>query len=221
VPNANYVAFEEFMMPILETMHDEQDASEKLPDKDDRVVWTPSSMIDRLGKEIDNEESVYYWCHKNKIPVYCPAITDGSVGDMLYFHSWKRSGFVLDITKDIRGINDLAVKSKASGMVIVGGGIVKHHICNANLMRNGANFSVFINTSHAFDGSDGGAPPDEAISWGKIRLDATPVKVCGDATIVFPLVVSQTFAKGGPKTPLRTKEQRVAEEGKAAAEEGK
>jgi deoxyhypusine synthase len=43
--------------------------------------------------------------------------------------------------------------------IIVGGGLVKHHICNANLMRNGANFSVFINTSHAFDGSDGGAPP--------------------------------------------------------------
>jgi len=31
-------------------------------------------------------------------------------------------------------------------MLILGGGVVKHHICNANLMRNGADFSVFINT---------------------------------------------------------------------------
>ena len=28
------------------------------------VVWTPSKMIARLGKEIDNRDSVYYWCYK-------------------------------------------------------------------------------------------------------------------------------------------------------------
>ncbi|GFH07557.1 deoxyhypusine synthase, partial [Haematococcus lacustris] len=28
-----------------------------------------------------------------------------------------------------------------------------------------------------FDGSDSGARPDEAVSWGKIRLEAKPVKV--------------------------------------------
>ena len=33
------------------------------------------------------------------------------------------------------------------------------------------------------------------VSWGKIRINAKPVKVCADATIVFPLIVSQTFAK--------------------------
>lgn len=31
-------------------------------------------------------------------------------------------------------------------MIIVGGGLVKHHVCNANLMRNGADYAVFINT---------------------------------------------------------------------------
>lgn len=62
-------------------------------------------------------------------------------------------------------------------MLILGGGLVKHHICNANLMRNGADFSVFINTGLSFDGSDAGAPPDEAVSWGKIKIDAKPVKV--------------------------------------------
>ncbi len=62
-------------------------------------------------------------------------------------------------------------------------------------MRNGANFSVYINTGHEFDGSDSGASPDEAVSWGKIRVDAKPVKVSVDASIVFPLIVSQTFVK--------------------------
>ena len=43
--------------------------------------------------------------------------------------------------------------------------------------RNGADFSVFLNTASEFDGSDSGAKPDEALSWGKIRKEATPVKV--------------------------------------------
>jgi deoxyhypusine synthase len=101
-------------------------------------------------------------------------------------------------------------------MIILGGGVVKHHTCNANLMRNGANFSVFINTGQAFDGSDSGAPPDEAISWGKIKIDASPVKLYSDASLVFPLIVSQTFALDGPKVPLKTKET----EPKEAAAEG-
>merc|ERR1712087_720342 len=125
-------------------------------------VWSPSTMIDRLGKEIDDETSFCYWAHKNKIPIFCPAITDGSIGDMLYFWSYKAPPdlpFVVDIVQDIKRINDEAVSSKKSGMIILGGGLVKHHVCNANLMRNGADFSVFINTAQEFDGSDAGARP--------------------------------------------------------------
>lgn len=60
-------------------------------------------------------------------------------------------------------------------------------------------FIIFIILSavlgQEFDGSDSGASPDEAVSWGKIKIDAKPVKVCADATLVFPLIVSQTFYK--------------------------
>ena len=79
-------------------------------------------------------------------------------------------------------------------MLVLGGGVAKHHINNANLMRNGADFAVIVSTAQEFDGSDSGARPDEAVSWGKIRADAKPVKVYADATIVFPLMVAQTFA---------------------------
>ena len=98
---------------------------------------------------------------QNNIPVYCPAITDGSIGDMVYFHSFKQEHqLVLDIVSDIKRINNEAVFAKKTGMVILGGGVVKHHICNANLMRNGADYSVFINTGQEFDGSDSGARYD-------------------------------------------------------------
>ena len=212
VPNNNYCKFEDWIGPLIDKLHDEQEEkldqfySERYNKKKDYMeqedmkknwncYWTPSEFVKRLGQEINNTDSVLFWAAKNDIPIFCPALTDGSVGDMLYFHSYKRPGFVLDISRDIRAINDLAIQSHATGMIILGGGLVKHHTCNANLMRNGADFSVYINTGQEFDGSDAGAAPDEAISWGKIRITADPVKVCADATIVFPLIVSQTFAK--------------------------
>ena len=34
-----------------------------------------------------------------------------------------------------------------------------------------------MNTGQEFDGSDSGARPDEAVSWGKIKMTASPVKV--------------------------------------------
>jgi deoxyhypusine synthase len=84
-------------------------------------------------------------------------------------------------------------------MIILGGGVIKHHICNANLMRNGADYSVFINTAQEFDGSDAGAKPDEAISWGKIALDAKPVKVYAECSLVVPILVGETFVRNFDK----------------------
>ena len=34
---------------------------------------------------------------QNNIPVYSPALTDGSLGDMLYFHSYRNPGLIVDI----------------------------------------------------------------------------------------------------------------------------
>jgi len=187
VPNNNYVKFEDWLMPKLDILLEEQER--------DKVVWTPSKIIHRLGLEIDNPESIYYWTSKNNIPVFSPALTDGSLGDMLFFHSFKKPGLIVDILGDLRHLNKLAMRSVNTGMIILGGGLIKHHICNANLMRNGADFSLFVNTSSEFDGSDSGARPDEAISWGKIRKDATPVKIYGETSLIFPLLVSETFAR--------------------------
>jgi deoxyhypusine synthase len=36
---------------------------------------------------------------QNGIPIYCPAITDGSLGDMIYFHSFRNPGLVIDIVE--------------------------------------------------------------------------------------------------------------------------
>ncbi|KAL1996667.1 hypothetical protein VTN49DRAFT_7532 [Thermomyces lanuginosus] len=203
VPNNNYCAFEDWVLPILDKMLEEQEASKEKArasgDPEDEVVWTPSKIIHRLGKEIDNEDSVLYWAYKNDIPIFCPALTDGSLGDMMYFHTYRSSPkrLVVDIVEDLRKLNTMSVRAKRAGMIILGGGLIKHHIANACLMRNGAESAVYINTAQEFDGSDAGARPDEAVSWGKIKANADSVKVYAEATIVFPLIVAATFAQAG------------------------
>ncbi|CAD6885058.1 unnamed protein product [Tilletia laevis] len=200
VPNDNYCKFEDWVIPILDKMRAEQG-------DDVAHVWSPSTVIERLGREIDDERSVLYWASKNDIPVFCPALTDGSLGDMLYFHSYKTPNLTIDLVRDIRRINDLSVKAAKAGMIILGGGVCKHQIANAMLFRNGADWAVYVNTGQEFDGSDAGARPDEAVSWGKIRADAQAVKVCADATLVFPLLVAATYGKFHWEAQRAAKEQ--------------
>jgi deoxyhypusine synthase len=147
VPNHNYSLLEAWFVKLVQEMHAEQKAS------NNTKFFTPSEITWRMGKKLDDEnhpnkeESIYYWCYKNNIAVFCPAFTDGALGDIMYFDSYRDSGFICDINADLRKINDIAMKAKKSGQIIIGGGVVKHHINNANLMRNGANFSVLMNTA--------------------------------------------------------------------------
>ena len=92
---------------------------------------------------------------------------------------WDANPIIDTFWTDIRAMNGEAVHAspRKTGIIILGGGLPKHHICNANMMRNGADYAVFINTAQEFDGSDSGAHPDEAVSWGKIRGSAKTVKV--------------------------------------------
>ena len=180
--------FQAVINKILEEIYDEQ--------KRTGEIISVSEFIKILGKEINNKDSILYWCWKNDIKVYCPAITDGSTGDMVHFFMYKNPDLKMDIFKDIHDLNEYTTTRKKTGIIILGKGIMKHHICNANLMRNGADYAVYINTGEEWDGADSNARPDEAVSWGKIQQNkGEAIKVFGDATIFFPLLVAKTFAK--------------------------
>ncbi|MFZ5955207.1 MAG: deoxyhypusine synthase [Nanoarchaeota archaeon] len=179
VPNSRYIAFENFVLPILEKYKDQ--------------TLNPSTLIHILGKEINNKDSIYYWAQKNNIFVHCPAIMDGSLGDMIYFFKNKHPEFKIEVSEDTIELNNSTLGKNKTGMIILGAGIIKHSICNANLYRNGADYAVFFNNAIEEDGSDAGARPDEAVSWGKIKTKGESIKVFGDITINFPLVVARSF----------------------------
>jgi len=188
IPNSRYCKFEDFLIPILEKIYNEQ--------KETGKIISVSEFIKLLGKEINNEQSIYYWCYKNNIDVYCPAITDGSIGDMIHFFMYKHPDFKIDIVQDIHKLNEYTITQNKTGIILLGGGIMKHHILNSNMMRNGADYSVYVNTGEEWDGADSNARPDEAVSWGKLSSNSkecNSIKVFGDATILFPLIVAKCF----------------------------
>lgn len=187
-PNERYIWFEQFFQPILKELHEEQRATDR--------VFSPSEIIDFMGHKIQHSESIYYWAHKNSIPVFCPAFMDGAIGDNCYFfnHDLKEK-LVIDQIMDHHRLIEMTLDAKETGILVLGAGVVKHTLCNANMYREGAKFAVYLNTSAEFDGSDSGAEPEEAKSWGKIAANADSVKVVGDTTILFPLLVAGAFAQ--------------------------
>ncbi|MCX6772814.1 MAG: deoxyhypusine synthase family protein, partial [Candidatus Micrarchaeota archaeon] len=75
-----------------------------------------------------------------------------------------------------------------TGGIILGGGIAKHHLIGAAILRNGLDYAVYLSTGTEGDGSLSGARPREAVSWNKLKDEKNSAFVEGDATLTFPLL---------------------------------
>ncbi len=165
---------------------------------------TPSNICKFAGKLIekkdgiggyDKESSYLYWAFKNNIPVYCPGIVDGAIGDMAYFIKMKNTDLKIDVLADHQKIINFTLNSEKAGAIILGGGTPKHYVLNANIFKEGLDYCVYVTTATEFDASDSGGNQEEAISWAKIKPGALKVKIISEASIVFPILVASTFAK--------------------------
>lgn len=186
IPNECYEYLEGFMQKTYEELYSKN-----------RTV-SPSGIAREIGGRIGEKTgkgSFLYWCAKNKIPVFCPGITDSAIGLQAYFFRQKRKDFVIDVTKDMNELAQLALNADRTGGIILGGGISKHHSIGVNLLRGGFDYAVYVTTSSPWDGSLSGARTNEGISWGKIKEMANHVTVDSDATIAFPLMMAGFLKK--------------------------
>lgn len=165
VPNKSYEDFEDMLTPVLDGLYADQEkyVNGGMVDPDFKYA-TPSSVIDALGRKLisvgDFENSIYSWCTKNEIPVFCPGITDSAIGDVSYFNSFKNDKFIIDLNQDITSIMNIACDSKGPLVgIFLGGGIIKYHILNACKMAGGLDYGVFITVGQDWDGSNSGATP--------------------------------------------------------------
>jgi deoxyhypusine synthase len=145
---------------------------------------------------LDNkEESILYWAYKNDIPIFCPALTDGTIGNFLYVEMIKHKDYYIDIVGDHKKIIDFVLSCEKTGAILLGGGTPKHYVLNANIYRDGVDYAVYITTANELDASDSGGNAQEAITWAKLKVNALNVKVHAEASLVFPLLVASTFKK--------------------------
>ena len=181
IRNESYCKFEDFM----------QEALEKLYKK--KKTYPVSELIRELGLMLDDEDSILYQATKNNVPIFCPGITDGSLGFHLYIFKQKHPDFIVDVVDDFKNILLSVGYDDKKGAVCLGGGISKHHALMACLLNGGLDYAVYLTTEHQTSGSMSGATTDEAKSWGKIKDDSDAATVIGDVTITFPLIIMAAF----------------------------
>jgi len=149
-----------------------------------------SEYVKEIGGTLSDKNSFLYWCSKNNIPVFLPGPLDGAMGDHFYYfnkQNWK-APFVIDAAEEVKRFYDLMLGAEKTGGIILGGGIAKHHLIGAAILRNGLDFAVYLSTGTEYDGSLSGARPREAVSWNKLKDEANSAFVEGDATLTFPLL---------------------------------
>ena len=72
--------------------------------------------------------------------------------------------------------------------IIIGGGIAKHHLIGAAILRNGLDYAVYVSTGTEYDGSLSGAKPREAVSWNKLKNINNSEFIEAEASLVFPIL---------------------------------
>jgi deoxyhypusine synthase len=185
VPSDRYVWLEEYLNDFFEEFF----AEEK--------IRTPTDFAYELGETLDDEDSILKNAADNDIPIFCPALTDAEVGNFLYYYRQGYDSEVgIEILDDYDSLIEEGLLADTTGLISVGAGVPKHHAIMTNLFRGGADYAVYISTGMEGDGSLSGAPPEEAVSWGKIKdeEETNHAQIEAEATLVFPLLVAGAFA---------------------------
>jgi len=177
IKNESYERFESKMQDMLSDIYE---TKKKL---------SVNQLLKEIGLRIKDENSFLYQAAINNIPVFCPAITDGSLGFDLYLFKQDHKDFEIDIIKDFSDIIFTTTHDEKKAIIALGGGVSKHHVILTTLINGGADYALYMTTASATSGSLSGATTQEAKSWGKIKDDADAVTVYGDVTITFPLAM--------------------------------
>ncbi len=174
----NFETFEDKVQEMLGDISEEK--RENISVKE--LLW-------EIGSRIDDEESILRNAYEKKVPIFSPALIDSMLGLQLYFFS-QHNKIVLNSLKDMHDLVEMVFQSEKTGGVFLGGGVPKHYILGANLLKDGIDYGIQITMDRDEAGSLSGAKLEEGISWGKGRETGKFVSVVGDVTVLFPLIVA-------------------------------
>ena len=183
-----------------------------------------------LGKVINEHErknnlgevSVLAAAYRNGIPVFTSSPGDSTIGmnvaglELLAEASGLRDKFKLKINPSIDVNDSTAIILNAkqyekgkTGVILIGGGSPKNFMLQTEpqiqevlmIPEAGQDYDINVTDARPDTGGLSGAPPSEAVSWGKIdptKLEET-ITAYVDVTVAFPLMVAYVLRTTKPK----------------------
>ena len=202
---------ENYIDRIYDTYIDEEDLqicdkticeiANKLPPKS----HTSREFIKELGKYLKKNAKkkgslieVAYDCN---VPIFCPAFTDSSAGFGLVMHQEKNPSkhITIDSVREFRELTEIKLKSKSSGLLMIGGGVPKNFVQDtvvcAELLGKKVDmhkYAIQVTIADTRDGACSSSTLKEASSWGKVDTSKEQM-VFAEATSVLPLIVSDVY----------------------------
>ena len=167
--------------------------------------FTSREFIKELGKYLKTKgkkkNSLIETAYDNNVPIFCPAFTDSSAGFGLVMHQEQNPDkhITIDAIREFRELTEIKLRSKQSGLLMVGGGVPKNFIQDtvvcAELLGKKVDmhkYAIQITVADTRDGACSSSTLKEASSWGKVDITKEQM-VYAEATSVLPLIASDAY----------------------------
>lgn len=198
----------------------------------DRLSARPYSsreILTEMGRflhaSFPESESVVLSAYRKGVPVFVPALSDSSAGFGIVLHQAAagregRESVSLDSGKDFLELARIKLASRASGLLMLGGGVPKNFaqdivVAAEMLQQDDAasarapasadgtgtaphaevtmhRYAVQLTVADSRDGALSGSTLREATSWGKVDTAREQMVFC-EATLGFPLLASDAW----------------------------
>ena len=180
----------------------------EIADKLQPKAYTSREFIKEIGKYLKSNAkkkgSLIETAYDNNVPIFCPAFTDSSAGFGLVMHKERNPNnhITIDSIREFRELTEIKIKSKGSGLFMIGGGVPKNFIQDtvicAELLGKNVDmhkYAVQITVADSRDGACSSSTLKEASSWGKVDTTKEQM-VFAEATSVLPLIASDAYHTG-------------------------
>ena len=175
MPNEVYEGMEDFITKNFDSL------AEKETIKD--FIWEIGKLLPK-GKD-----SILRAAYEEKIPIFCPAISDSGIGLMIWGRIANGKKIKTNAFEDLKEILDMAWTAKKSGVFYIGGGVPKNFIQQAmQFAPEAASYGIQVTMDRPEPGGSSGAELKEGISWGKMNPQGDFTDVICDSTIALPLI---------------------------------
>ena len=168
-------------------------------------TYTSREFIKEIGKYLKKnakkKNSLIEVAYDYNVPIFCPAFTDSSAGFGLVMHQEQNPSkhITIDSIREFRELTEIKLKSKDSGLLMVGGGVPKNFVQDtvvcAELLGKKVDmhkYAIQITVADTRDGACSSSTLKEASSWGKVDTSKEQM-VFAEATSVLPLIASDVY----------------------------